>query len=229
MANARCSTDKPIPHRLCSTATVNSASHASAVSAPIYQRKEKATEDERRTPTSSSATRPIMSMLRIYFLPQMYDSGHAAANSNWMEGAPGWLPKVMMNPTTVVGNRYSYTCPHGCRTSSSSSPTSVTSCTGGTSCGTLPAADENDIQGHGELEHGNWITGIPFFDNARMGNQDKLPDELKYNKGHNVFYCLPLLLVTVGLFWQALPRQARHSEQFWVVFLLFFMTGFGPS
>ena len=51
-----------------------------------------------------------------------------------------------------------------------------------------------------------------------------LPDELKANKGHNVFYCLPLLLGLIGLFWQAW-RGKRGIQQFWVVFFLFFMTG----
>ena len=86
------------------------------------------------------------------------------------------------------------------------------------------AGRQNDIQGNGELEHGNWISGIPFLDNARLGDQDKLPSELKNNKGHNVFYCLPLLLGLLGLFWQAYKNQ-EGVKQFWVVFFLFFMTG----
>ena len=86
------------------------------------------------------------------------------------------------------------------------------------------AGRQNDIQGNGEIEHGNWITGIPFIDNMMLGNQDLLPTELKENKGHNVFYCLPLLLGLVGLFWQAY-RSQRGIQQFWVVFFLFFMTG----
>ena len=45
------------------------------------------------------------------------------------------------------------------------------------------AGRQNDIQGNGELEHGNWLTGIPFIDNARLGDQSKLPTELKENKG----------------------------------------------
>ena len=65
------------------------------------------------------------------------------------------------------------------------------------------AGRQNDLQGNGELEHGNWITGIPFIDNLRLGDQSLLPDELKENKGHNVFYCLPLILGLIGLFWQA--------------------------
>ncbi len=116
------------------------------------------------------------------------------------------------------------------------------------------AGRQNDIQGNGELEHGNWLTGIKFFDNWRLGNQENLPTELRENKGHNVFYALPLLLGLIGLFWQVYkdPAKKLTSEQvdkltseqvdklnagtsnsaandgvkqFWVVFFLFFMTG----
>ena len=86
------------------------------------------------------------------------------------------------------------------------------------------AGRQNDIQGNGEPEHGNWISGIPLIDNLLYGDQSKLPDELKANKGHNVFYCLPLLLGILGLLWQAFRGQ-RGIQQFWVVFFLFFMTG----
>ncbi|WP_294469716.1 protein O-mannosyl-transferase family [uncultured Bacteroides sp.] len=86
------------------------------------------------------------------------------------------------------------------------------------------AGRQNDIQSSGEIEHGNWITGIPFIDNILVGNQELLPQDLKDNKGHNVFYCLPLLLGLIGLFWQAYHSQ-RGIQQFWVVFFLFFMTG----
>ena len=83
---------------------------------------------------------------------------------------------------------------------------------------------QNDIQGNGELEHGNWISGISWLDNLMLGNQELLPDELKENKGHNVFYGLPLLLGLIGLLWQAYRGQ-KGIQQFWVVFFLFFMTG----
>ena len=86
------------------------------------------------------------------------------------------------------------------------------------------AGRQNDIQGSGAIEHGNWITGIPFIDNLLVGNQELLPQDLKNNKGHNVFYCLPLILGLIGLFWQAYHSQ-RGIQQFWVVFFLFFMTG----
>ncbi|WP_455591797.1 glycosyltransferase family 117 protein [Bacteroides sp.] len=86
------------------------------------------------------------------------------------------------------------------------------------------AGRQNDLQGSGEIEHGNWITGIKFIDNLLVGNQDLLPQDLKNNKGRNVFYCLPLLLGIIGLLWQAYRGQ-KGIQQFWVVFFLFFMTG----
>lgn len=86
------------------------------------------------------------------------------------------------------------------------------------------AGRQNDIQSQGELEHGNWITGVPAIDNAMYGDQSLLPKSLQENKGHNVFYCLPLLLGLIGLFWQAY-RGEKGVRQFWVVFFLFFMTG----
>ena len=60
------------------------------------------------------------------------------------------------------------------------------------------AGRQNDIQGQGEIEHGNWITGIPFVDKFLVGDQSLLPSDLKNNKGHNVFYCLPLILGPVS-------------------------------
>ena len=87
------------------------------------------------------------------------------------------------------------------------------------------AGRQNDIQGMGEITQGNWISGIPVIDNLRLGDQTLLPGDYgKGNKGHNVFYMLPLLLGIIGLLWQAYKGQ-RGIEQFWVVFFLFFMTG----
>ena len=102
------------------------------------------------------------------------------------------------------------------------------------------AGRQNDIQGNGEPEHGNWITGFSFIDDSLYGDQSKLPDDLKENKGHNVFYCMPLILGLIGLFWQAwytrkkkVMKNGKEEEvllpigiqQFWIVFFLFFMTG----
>ena len=87
------------------------------------------------------------------------------------------------------------------------------------------AGRQNDIQGNGEVNHGNWISGIPFIDTPRLGDQSLLPySDGEGNAGHNVFYMLPLLLGIIGLGWQAFVSK-RGIEQFWVVFFLFFMTG----
>ena len=92
------------------------------------------------------------------------------------------------------------------------------------------AGRQNDIQGNGEPNLGNWISGIPFIDNPRLGDQSLVPEEYTTgNKGHNVFYLMPLLLGIFGIIWQSLCRHranpTRGIEQFWVVFFLFFMTG----
>ena len=83
---------------------------------------------------------------------------------------------------------------------------------------------QNDIQGNGEAEHGNWITGVPFIDHALIGNSNEIPTELKENKGHNVFFALPLILGILGIMWQW-QRGKKGKQQLWVVFMLFFMTG----
>ncbi|MDR3652044.1 MAG: DUF2723 domain-containing protein [Paludibacter sp.] len=83
---------------------------------------------------------------------------------------------------------------------------------------------QNDIQGNGEIDHGNWITGIGFIDNLLVGNQKNLPTALKINKGHNTYYMLPLLLGFIGIMF--LLYGGKHGvEGFWLVFLLFLMTG----
>ncbi len=55
------------------------------------------------------------------------------------------------------------------------------------------AGRQNDIQGQGELTNGNWISGIPFIDDARLGPQNLAPDYLKNNRAHNVYFMLPLI------------------------------------
>ncbi len=87
------------------------------------------------------------------------------------------------------------------------------------------AGRQNDLQGNGEVNRGNWISGIPFIDTPRLGDQSLLPAEFgSDNKGHNVFYMLPLILGLVGLIWQSMKGE-EGIRQFWVVFFLFFMTG----
>ena len=185
--------------------------------APIYQRKEKASKDEKDSYFIVRYKNDYVYAQNMVF-PRMWDAAHASAYESWMGGVDGTEvpydrcgePVTVKMPTQFENIRFflSY------------------------QCNFMYwryfmwnfAGRQHDIQGNGELEHGNWISGIPFFDNWRLGDQSKLPDDLKMNKGHNVFYCLPLLLGLIGLFWQAYRGQ-RGIRQFWVVFFLFFMTG----
>lgn len=80
---------------------------------------------------------------------------------------------------------------------------------------------QNDVQGMGAVRDGNWITGISFIDNNRLGDQSKMPDSLKTNKAHNKLYMLPFILGIVGCIYQFLKNRKD-----WIVsFLLFFFTG----
>ena len=196
---------------------------------PVWQRKEKASADEKDS-YFIVRTKDEYKYAQNRLFPRMYDSGHAAAYESWMGGVDGTEvpydrcgePMMVKVPSQFENIRFflSY------------------------QCNFMYwryfmwnfAGRQNDIQGNGELEHGNWLSGIPFIDNARLGDQSLLPDELKENKGHNVFYCLPLILGLLGLFWQAwFTRKRQVGEktiddpigirQFWVVFFLFFMTG----
>ncbi|WP_276894849.1 DUF2723 domain-containing protein [Hallella bergensis] len=185
--------------------------------APIYSRKEKASPEEKDSYFVVSHKDKYVYAQNMLF-PRMHDADHAQDYEAWMGGVEGTQvpydrcgePVMVKMPNQLENIRFflSY------------------------QCNFMYwryfmwnfAGRQNDIQGHGELEHGNWITGIPFIDNARLGDQSKLPDALKENKGRNAFYCLPLLLGLIGLFWQAF-RGRRGIRQFWVVFFLFFMTG----
>ena len=185
--------------------------------AAIWQRKEKASEGEKDSYFVVSHKDKLIYAQNMLF-PRMHSSAHAGAYENWMGGVEGTQvpydrcgePVMVKIPTQMENIRFflSY------------------------QCNFMYwryfmwnfAGRQNDIQGNGEPEHGNWITGISFIDDWMLGDQSKMPAELKANKGHNVFYCLPLLLGLIGLFWQAWRGQ-RGIRQFWVVFFLFFMTG----
>ena len=200
---------------------------------PVYQRKEKASANEQDS-YFVVRTKDEYKYAQNMLFPRMYDAGHAAAYESWMGGVDGTqVPydrcgeQMMVKvPSQLENIRFflSY------------------------QCNFMYwryfmwnfAGRQNDIQGNGELEHGNWLTGFSFIDNARLGDQDMLPQELKENKGHNVFYCMPLILGLLGLFWQAWYTRKRKAvvngvekmveepigiQQFWVVFFLFFMTG----
>ncbi len=83
------------------------------------------------------------------------------------------------------------------------------------------AGRQNDMQGHGDPLRGNWISGITFLDELRLGPQDELPAFMADNKGRNSYFFLPLLLGLLGLFYQS----SKNRGDFFVVLMLFFMTG----
>ena len=201
--------------------------------APVYQRKEKVSADEKDSYFVVSHKNKYIYAQNMLF-PRMYSSAHAQAYEDWMGGVEGTqVPydrcgesMMVKMPSQFDNIRFflSY------------------------QCNFMYwryfmwnfAGRQNDIQGNGEPEHGNWITGFSFIDDSLYGDQSKLPDDLKENKGHNVFYCMPLILGLIGLFWQAwytrkkkVMKNGKEEEvllpigiqQFWIVFFLFFMTG----
>jgi hypothetical protein len=86
------------------------------------------------------------------------------------------------------------------------------------------AGRQSDVQSHGELTNGNWITGINFIDSIRLGDQSNLPAEFKDNKGRNSYYLLPLILGIIGIVFMY-NRGREGRKDLWTVFLLFFLTG----
>jgi len=79
---------------------------------------------------------------------------------------------------------------------------------------------QNNIESQGEIDHGNWISGINFIDKARLGDQAHLPASMK-NPARARFYFLPLILGLLGFFFQL----SRNKKDNWVVSILFLMTG----
>lgn len=84
---------------------------------------------------------------------------------------------------------------------------------------------QNDLQGDGGSLRGGAITGFSFIDNLILGDQDSLPDSIKDNKGHNVYYMMPLILGLLGLFFQIFTKRKEGLENFWITMFLFLMTG----
>jgi hypothetical protein len=83
------------------------------------------------------------------------------------------------------------------------------------------AGRQNDLQGHGEFFKGNWLSGIRFIDESHLGSQDNLPAFLSENKARNKYYMLPLVVGIIGMIF----HFSRNKKDFWVVVLLFLMTG----
>ncbi len=80
---------------------------------------------------------------------------------------------------------------------------------------------QNDVQGHGNSSEGNWLSGIPAIDKARLGPQSNLPDNMDNNKGKNTLFALPLILGLLGVYYQII-KDGKNAA---VVGLLFFFTG----
>lgn len=83
---------------------------------------------------------------------------------------------------------------------------------------------QSDVQSNGEITNGNWLSGINFIDEMRLGPQDQLTTEMKNNKGRNKYYFLPLLLGILGLVYMYKANRIGQNF-FWVVLLFFFFTG----
>jgi len=81
---------------------------------------------------------------------------------------------------------------------------------------------QNDRQGHGEFTEGNWMSGVSLIDEERVGTREKISELEKNNRGFNVYFMLPLILGLIGLVFQMI----RNQKDFWVVSLLFVLTGF---
>ena len=185
--------------------------------APVYQRKEKASADEKDS-YEVVRHKTEYKYAQNMFFPRMYSELHTQAYEDWLGGIEGrTVPYdqcgemlMVKIPTQWENIKYFFSY-------------QVNFMYWRYFMWNF-AGRQNDIQGNGEIEHGNWITGIPAVDNFLVGNQEFLPSDLKNNKGHNVYFCLPLILGMIGLFWQAYKGE-KGIQQFWVVFFLFFMTG----
>ena len=80
---------------------------------------------------------------------------------------------------------------------------------------------QNDKQGNYDVLNGNWISGVPFIDDMRLGNQNEIDEDAKKNKARNTYFFLPFLLGLVGLYF----LYEQDPKRFWVLLLLFLFTG----
>lgn len=80
---------------------------------------------------------------------------------------------------------------------------------------------QNDLQGHGGILKGNWMSGVKSVDSIRLGNQERLPKSMTSNKGMNRFYFLPLILGLIGLFF----HFKKDKSDAFVILLMFIFTG----
>jgi len=138
---------------------------------------------------------------RETFLPRIYSSEHAQVYRNWLNLGEGEQPSFGDNLSFLfsyqIGHMYARYFMWNF------------------------AGRQNDQQGHGNFTDGNWISGISFIDQMRLGGQNALPDSQKNNPSRNTYFFLPLILGLLGAFWHFKYNQKDAG----IVGLLFFFTG----
>ena len=80
---------------------------------------------------------------------------------------------------------------------------------------------QNDDQNHYELTQGNWISGITFLDEMRLGPQKNLPGFLSNSPARNTYFLLPFILGFIGMYY----HFSKHKQDAWTVLLFFLFTG----
>ncbi len=182
---------------------------------PVYVRDEKS-----RTyivSDSRKQTVPNYDKRGCTIFPRMYSDGHAASYKNWAGG--------------ISGDSITFTDDNGRVTARENIPTLgdnvkffVTY-----QCGWMYlryffwnfVGRQNDHLGYGNDAEGNVLTGISFLDNARLGDQNLLPELQKTNKARNKYFGIPFLLGIFGMYWQF----SKSKRDAMVTMLLFLFTG----
>ena len=80
---------------------------------------------------------------------------------------------------------------------------------------------QDDVQGNFNILHGNWLSGIPFVDQVRLGNQSQISEDAKNNKARNTYFFLPFILGLMGVIF----LYQQDKKRFWVLLLFFLFTG----
>lgn len=174
---------------------------------PTYGRVDKAQpSDPDRYVARAPKDEPVYEGSSMMLFPRVYDRGHAQMYNTWMGRAADDMSQPTFGDNLTYFFNYQLTYMYWRYFMWNF------------------AGRQNDLQGDGGLLRGGAATGIPFVDSFFYGDSDTHPEDMTSNKGHNVYYALPLILGLIGLFFQ-IGRGRRGVESFWVTFMLFFMTG----
>ncbi len=140
---------------------------------------------------------------RKTLFPRMYsrEQHHISAYQNWGGVNPGEKPNVINNVQFFVTYQLSHMYLRYFMWNFS--------------------GRQNNLQSHGRVTKGNWISGIPIVDKVLIGNQKDMPDKIRNDKSRNAYYLLPFLLGMLGLVY----TLAKDKKSFSIIFLLFFFTG----